>query len=103
LWSIDAAGCTGRAAEYAVAAPANSQLVETVDGPLPGDALVRRTWPDGRFDERGNIPACRALNAATMASATPLFATGEWPDGRKIRADDIARILRRQRGPPANR
>ncbi len=80
-------------------------LVETVDGPLSaGDALVRSNMAQGlvRFDERGQvIPGLAERWNVSDDGLSYIFRlqTGEWPDGRKIRADDIARILRRQLRP----
>jgi peptide/nickel transport system substrate-binding protein len=78
------------------------RLVETVSAPLSdGDALVRSNIAQGlvRFDERGQvIPGLAERWNVSDDGLSYIFRlqTGEWPDGRKIRADDIARILSRQ-------
>lgn len=78
------------------------KLVETVIRPLsPGEALVRTTMAQGlvRFDERGQVvPGLAERWNVSDDGLSYIFRlqTGEWPDGRKIRADDIARILNRQ-------
>ncbi|MCL6739794.1 ABC transporter substrate-binding protein [Sphingomonas sp. RB56-2] len=81
------------------------KLVETVVAPLsPGDALVRQTMAQGlvRFDERGQVvPGLAERWNVSDDGLSYIFRlqTGEWPDGRKIRADDVARILSRQLRP----
>jgi peptide/nickel transport system substrate-binding protein len=81
------------------------RLVETVTAPLsPGDALVRETMAQGlvRFDERGQvIPGLAERWNVSDDGLSYIFRlqTGEWPDGRKIRADEVARILSRQLRP----
>lgn len=81
------------------------KLIETVDAPLsPGDALVRANLAQGlvRFDERGQIiPGLAERWNVSDDGLSYIFRlqTGEWPDGRKIRADEVARILRRQLRP----
>jgi peptide/nickel transport system substrate-binding protein len=81
------------------------KLVETVNAPLsPGDALVRANMAQGlvRFDERGQvIPGLAERWNVSDDGLSYIFRlkTGEWPDGRKIRADEVARILKRQLRP----
>ena len=78
------------------------RLVETVTGPLsPGDALLRSNMAQGlvRFDERGQVvPGLAERWNVSDDGLSYIFRlqTGDWPDGRKIRADDVARILNRQ-------
>ena len=84
---------------------ATPKLVETVTAPLsPGDALVRQTMAQGlvRFDERGQVvPGLAERWNVSDDGLSFIFRlqAGEWPDGRKIRADDVARILSRQLRP----
>ncbi|MGH6706047.1 MAG: ABC transporter substrate-binding protein, partial [Sphingomicrobium sp.] len=81
------------------------KLVETVTGPLtPGEALVRANMAQGlvNFDERGQVvPGLAERWNVSDDGLSYIFRlqTGEWPDGRKIRADDVARILSRQLRP----
>jgi hypothetical protein len=81
------------------------KLVETVTAPLtPGEALVRASMAQGlvRFDERGQVvPGLAERWNVSDDGLSYIFRlqTGDWPDGRKIRADDIARILARQLRP----
>ena len=81
------------------------KLVETVTAPLtPGEALVRANMAQGlvRFDERGQVvPGLAERWNVSDDGLSYIFRlqTGEWPDGRKIRADDVARILSRQLRP----
>ena len=88
----------------AVIGPA-PKLVETVAAPLtPGEALVRANMAQGlvRFDERGQVvPGLAERWNVSDDGLSYIFRiqTGEWPDGRKIRADDVARILSRQLRP----
>ena len=78
------------------------KLVETVSAPLSaGDALLRQNLAQGlvRFDERGQVvPGLAERWNVSDDGLSYIFRlqTGEWPDGRKIRADEIARILSRQ-------
>jgi oligopeptide transport system substrate-binding protein len=80
-------------------------LIETVGAPLsPGDAMVRANMAQGlvRFDERGQVvPGLAERWNVSDDGLSYIFRlqTGEWPDGRKIRADDVARILSRQLRP----
>jgi len=81
------------------------RLVETVTAPLSaGEALVRETMAQGlvRFDERGQVvPGLAERWNVSDDGLSYIFRlqTGEWPDGRKIRADEVARILSRQLRP----
>ena len=81
---------------------AQPKLVETVTAPLSkGDALVRSNMAQGlvRFDERGQVvPGLAERWNVSDDGLSYIFRlqTGEWPDGRRIRADDVARILPRQ-------
>jgi len=81
------------------------KLVETVSAPLSaGDALMRANMAQGlvRFDERGQVvPGLAERWNVSDDGLSYIFRlqTGEWPDGRKIRADDVARILNRQLRP----
>jgi len=81
------------------------KLVETVSAPLtPGEALVRSNMAQGlvRFDERGQVvPGLAERWNVSDDGLSYIFRlqTGNWPDGRKIRAEDIARILSRQLRP----
>lgn len=78
------------------------KLVETVLAPLsPGDALLRSNMAQGlvRFDERGQVvPGLAERWNVSDDGLSYIFRleTGEWQDGRKIRADEVARILSRQ-------
>jgi len=101
------AGCDGQSGgitRVAAIGP-TPKLVETVGAPLsPGDALVRSNMAQGlvRFDERGQVvPGLAERWNVSDDGLSYIFRlqTGEWPDGRKIRADDIARILSRQLRP----
>ena len=84
------------------------KLVETVTGPLSaGDALVRANMAQGlvRFDERGQVvPGLAERWNVSDDGLSYIFRlqTGEWSDGRKIKADDIARILNRQLRPSSD-
>lgn len=84
---------------------AQPKLVETVSGPLSaGDALIRSNMAQGlvRFDERGQVvPGLAERWNVSDDGLSYIFRlqTGEWPDGRKIKADEIARILSRQLRP----
>jgi peptide/nickel transport system substrate-binding protein len=83
----------------------NPTLVETVTAPLtPGQALIRANMAQGlvRFDERGQVvPGLAERWNVSDDGLSYIFRlqTGEWPDGRKIRADDVAKILSRQLRP----
>jgi peptide/nickel transport system substrate-binding protein len=78
------------------------KLVETVSAPLTaGEALLRSNVAQGlvRFDERGQvIPGLAERWNVSDDGLSYIFRlqTGEWPDGRKIKADEVARILSRQ-------
>src|SRR4029453_589184 len=81
---------------------AEPKLVETVSAPLSaGDALIRSNMAQGlvRFDERGQvIPGLAERWNVSDDGLSYIFRlqTGEWQDGRKIKADEVAKILRRQ-------
>ena len=78
------------------------KLVETVSAPLTvGEALIRGSVAQGlvRFDERGQvIPGLAERWNVSDDGLSYIFRlqTGEWPDGRKIKADEVARIISRQ-------
>ncbi|MFL6750153.1 MAG: ABC transporter substrate-binding protein [Sphingomicrobium sp.] len=84
---------------------ADPKLVETVSAPLSaGDAQIRSNMAQGlvRFDERGQvIPGLAERWNVSDDGLSYIFRleTGEWQDGRKIKADEIAKILRRQLRP----
>jgi peptide/nickel transport system substrate-binding protein len=84
---------------------ADPKLVETVTRPLTaGEQLVRSSMAQGlvRFDERGQvIPGLAERWNVSDDGLSYIFRlqTGEWPDGRKIKADEVARILARQLRP----
>jgi oligopeptide transport system substrate-binding protein len=81
------------------------KVVETVSAPLmEGEALMRANVAQGlvRFDERGQvIPGLAERWNVSDDGLSYIFRlqTGEWPDGRKIKADEVARILSRQLRP----
>jgi oligopeptide transport system substrate-binding protein len=81
------------------------KLVEIVGAPLsPGDALLRANMAQGlvRLDERGQVvPGLAERWNVSDDGLSYIFRlqTGDWPDGRKIRADEVARILSRQLRP----
>ena len=81
------------------------RLVETVSAPLSaGDALLRQNLAQGlvRFDEHGQVvPGLAERWNVSDDGLSYIFRlqTGDWPDGRKIRADEVARILSRQLRP----
>ena len=78
------------------------KLVETVTADLSaGEALIRSNMAQGlvRLDERGQVvPGLAERWNVSDDGLSYIFRiqTGEWPDGRRIKADDIARILDRQ-------
>lgn len=78
------------------------RLVDTVTAPMTtGEALLRANMAQGlvRFDERGQVvPGLAERWNVSDDGLSYIFRlqTGEWPDGRKIKAEDVARILRRQ-------
>jgi peptide/nickel transport system substrate-binding protein len=78
------------------------KLVETVTARLSeGDALIRSNMAQGlvRLDERGQVvPGLAERWNVSDDGLSYIFRlqTGDWPDGRKIKAEDIARILSRQ-------
>ena len=104
------AGCDrqGEGVTRVAAIGPTPRLVETVNSPLsPGDALVRANMAQGlvRFDERGQVvPGLAERWNVSDDGLSYIFRlqTGEWPDGRKFRADDVARILNRQLRPASS-
>ena len=81
------------------------KLVETVTtGLTEGDALIRSSMAQGlvRLDERGQVvPGLAERWNVSDDGLSYIFRlqTGDWPDGRKIKAEDVARILSRQLRP----
>ena len=78
------------------------EVVDPAAGPLdPGEAVLLANVAQGlvRFDPVGNIePGLAERWNVSDDGLSYIFrlATGEWPDGRKIVARDVARILKRQ-------
>ena len=107
LAALGPVACGSGASDLTRVAVIGSQpkLVETVDAPLTaGDALLRANVAQGlvRFDERGQvIPGLAERWNVSDDGLSYIFRlqTGEWPDGRKVKADEIARILSRQLRP----
>ena len=97
-------GCGGNESDVSRVAAIGPEpkLVETVTAPLTeGEALIRSNMAQGlvRFDERGQVvPGLAERWNVSDDGLSYIFRlqTGEWPDGRRIRADDVARILSRQ-------
>jgi len=81
------------------------KLVETVTAGLTeGEALIRSNMAQGlvRLDERGQVvPGLAERWNVSDDGLSYIFRlqTGEWPDGRRIKADEIAKILSRQLRP----
>ena len=107
LGAIALAGCgrnSGDVTRVGVVGP-EPKLVETVTADLSdGDALIRSNLAQGlvRLDERGQVvPGLAERWNVSDDGLSYIFRlqTGEWPDGRKIKAEDIARILNRQLRP----
>jgi oligopeptide transport system substrate-binding protein len=105
--AISLGACGGNSSEVTrigVVGP-EPKLVETVTAGLsPGDALIRSSMAQGlvRLDERGQIvPGLAERWNVSDDGLSYIFRlqTGEWPDGRRIKAEDIARILSRQLRP----
>ena len=102
--AMSLAGCGGdsHGVTRVAAIGPEPKLVETVTAPLTtGEALVRSNMAQGlvRFDERGQVvPGLAERWNVSDDGLSYIFRlqTGDWPDGRKIRADDVARILARQ-------
>ena len=106
--ALPACGKQGEGVSRVAAIGQPPRLVETVAGPLsPGDALLRSNMAQGlvRFDERGQVvPGLAERWNVSDDGLSYIFRlqTGDWPDGRKIRADEVARILNRQRKSASN-
>ena len=87
---------------------AEPKLVDTVSSALSeGDALIRANLAQGlvRFDERGQVvPGLAERWNVSDDGLSYIFRlqTGEWPDGRKLKADEVARILERQLRPASS-
>lgn len=81
---------------------AQPKLIGNVTAPLSaGDAIARSTMAQGlvRFDSRGQIvPGIAERWNVSDDGLSYIFRlkTGAWPDGRKIKSDDVVRILSRQ-------
>ncbi|WP_037502260.1 ABC transporter substrate-binding protein [Sphingomonas jaspsi] len=98
------AGCSGNGDELAKVGVIGDQpaLVETVEAPLTvGEALVRSNMAQGlvRFDARGQVvPGLAERWNVSDDGLSYIFRlqTGEWPDGRKLKAQEVAKILSRQ-------
>ena len=81
------------------------KLVETVEARLTtSDALVRANIAQGlvRLDANGQVvPGVAERWNVSNDGLSYIFRlqTGDWPDGRKIKADEIAKILARQLRP----
>ena len=81
------------------------RLVETVTAPLsPGEALLRENMAQGlvRFDQRGQVvPGLAERWNVSDDGLSYIFriASTEWPDGSKITAHQVARLLKRQLAP----
>jgi oligopeptide transport system substrate-binding protein len=77
-------------------------LVDTVERPLtPGQAMVRSAMAQGlvSIDAQGQIvPGLAERWNVSDDGLSYIFRlqTGTWPNGRRIRADDVAAILNRQ-------
>lgn len=102
--SLAASGCGRQSSELTrvgVIGP-EPRLVDTVTSPLTtGEALLRSNMAQGlvRFDERGQVvPGLAERWNVSDDGLSYIFRlqSGEWPDGRKIKAEEVARILRRQ-------
>ena len=102
--ALGLSGCDGSpgGVTRVAAIGAQPRLVETVSAPLSaGDALIRSNMAQGlvRFDERGQVvPGLAERWNVSDDGLSYIFRlqTGDWPDGRKIKADEVARILSRQ-------
>ena len=98
------AGCGRQSGELTRVGVIGEQpkLVDTVTAPLTaGEALLRSNMAQGlvRFDERGQVvPGLAERWNVSDDGLSYIFRlqTGEWPDGRKIKADEVAKILQRQ-------
>ncbi len=95
---------SGEVSRVGVVGP-DPQLVETVTAGLSiGEALIRSNMAQGlvRLDARGQVvPGLAERWNVSDDGLSYIFRlqTGDWPDGRKIKAEDIARILSRQLRP----
>lgn len=78
------------------------RIVDPAAGPIePEDAVLLQSVAQGlvRFDSQGQIePGLAERWNVSNDGLSYIFrlASGEWPDGRKITARDVARLLRRQ-------
>lgn len=81
------------------------RLADPAAGPLSApDAVLLQNVAQGlvRFDAQGNIEAGLAERWNVSDDGLSYIfrlQTGEWPSGRKITAQDVARLLRQQLGP----
>jgi oligopeptide transport system substrate-binding protein len=100
-----AAGCGGAgddAVDVVVIGEGPAALVDPSAGPLSGpNAALLSSVAQGlvRFDGRGQIePGLAERWNVSNDGLSYIFrlTTGEWPDGRKITARDVSRILSRQ-------
>lgn len=103
-----AAGCGKREPEAIPVVVIGSEpprLVDPSDGPLSGPQEVAiENLAQGlvRFDQRGEIvPGLAERWTVSDDGLSYVFrlASGNWPDGRAIRARDVARLLERQLRP----
>lgn len=106
--SVSACGRdSGEVTRVGVVGP-EPRLVETVTvGLTEGEAVIRSNMAQGlvRLDERGQVvPGLAERWNVSDDGLSYIFRlqTGEWPDGRKIKADEIARILNRQLRPASS-
>lgn len=107
LAAVALGGCGNTGDEIARVAIIGDQptLVETVERPMTtSEALIRANLAQGlvRFDARGQVvPGLAERWNVSDDGLSYIFRlqTGEWPDGRKIKAEDVAKILSRQLRP----
>lgn len=80
------------------------RIVDPASGPLdPGESVLLQNVAQGlvRFDAQGQIESGLAERWNVSDDGLSYIfrlSSGEWPDGRKINARDVARLLRRQIG-----